>query len=353
MVKIGDKVRFLNSVGGGVVRRFVSKDVVSVEEDDGFEMPVLARECVVIEQASEIKLAQEQAMAKIQPVVPIAPTNEPKRFVKETADGERMTLALAYMPIDIKALQSTSYECYLVNDSNYHVAFTYLNQQGNQWNLRAAGTVEPHQHHFLEEFSKEDLNDLERVAVQYLPFKSGKPFALKQPGLLEYRMDVTRFYKLHAFRENDYFEDEAIIVPVVLKDKLQSNDPVATLDPMQLAAAMREKERADRPERRRVVHKPTDANKPMEVDLHIHELVDSIVGMDNAAMLELQLGKVGEVMDENKRWKGKRIVFIHGKGEGVLRNAVLKLLKDKYPQCQTQDASFKEYGYGATLVIVR
>ena len=48
MVKVGDKVRFLNAVGGGIVRR-IDRDVVLVEEEDGFETPVLARECVVIE----------------------------------------------------------------------------------------------------------------------------------------------------------------------------------------------------------------------------------------------------------------------------------------------------------------
>ena len=48
----------------------------------------------------------------------------------------------------------------------------------------------------------------------------------------------------------------------------------------------------------------------------------------------------------------QRIVFIHGKGDGVLRKAILTELKTKYPACKWQDASFKEYGYGATMVTV-
>jgi dsDNA-specific endonuclease/ATPase MutS2 len=52
------------------------------------------------------------------------------------------------------------------------------------------------------------------------------------------------------------------------------------------------------------------------------------------------------------RKKGQRIVFIHGKGDGVLRKAILTELKTKYPACRWQDASFKEYGYGATMVTV-
>ena len=47
-IKIGDKVRFLNSTGGGVVSRFKGKDQVLVEDEDGFEVPALIRECVVV-----------------------------------------------------------------------------------------------------------------------------------------------------------------------------------------------------------------------------------------------------------------------------------------------------------------
>ncbi len=74
--------------------------------------------------------------------------------------------------------------------------------------------------------------------------------------------------------------------------------------------------------------------------------------MDNAAMLQMQLDEVRRVMKANSRRIGQKIVFIHGKGEGVLRREVLSLLKREYPKATTQDASFREYGFGATLVTV-
>ena len=48
-MKIGDKVRFLSEVGGGVVRGFQGKDIALVEGEDGFEIPMLIKECVVIQ----------------------------------------------------------------------------------------------------------------------------------------------------------------------------------------------------------------------------------------------------------------------------------------------------------------
>ena len=69
-------------------------------------------------------------------------------------------------------------------------------------------------------------------------------------------------------------------------------------------------------------------------------------------MLECQLNVFRKTMDENLKNKGRRIVFIHGKGEGVLRNALIKELKYKYKNCVYQDASFREYGFGATMVTI-
>ena len=49
MIKKGDNVRFLNAVGGGVVARVdEANKMVYVEDADGFEVPVLERECVLI-----------------------------------------------------------------------------------------------------------------------------------------------------------------------------------------------------------------------------------------------------------------------------------------------------------------
>lgn len=75
--------------------------------------------------------------------------------------------------------------------------------------------------------------------------------------------------------------------------------------------------------------------------------------MDSADILKYQLDTFRKVLEENKRNKGKKIVFIHGKGEGVLRKAILNELNTKYRNFYHQDASFREYGFGATMVTIR
>ena len=60
-----------------------------------------------------------------------------------------------------------------------------------------------------------------------------------------------------------------------------------------------------------------------------------------------------KTLKEHEKKHGTKIVFIHGKGEGVLRKALVNELQYRYKQYTYQDASFREYGYGATLVTIR
>ena len=65
MAKIGDRVRFLNSVGGGIIKRIEGN--IAYVDDDGFETPTLLRECVVVAspQVTEEKVARTQDATRL------------------------------------------------------------------------------------------------------------------------------------------------------------------------------------------------------------------------------------------------------------------------------------------------
>lgn len=91
----------------------------------------------------------------------------------------------------------------------------------------------------------------------------------------------------------------------------------------------------------------------VEIDLHCHELLETTAGMNNKDILEYQLEVFRKTMEEYKLRKGQKIVFIHGKGDGILRQRILWELQTKYKRHHHQDASFKQYGYGATMVTIK
>lgn len=348
-MKIGDKVRFLNTTGGGIVKGFQGKDIVLVEDNEGFDIPVLIRETVVIEPANDIQVRQS---AKPSQEIDIQqrPSAKPEEEYKpeETKEGELLTVLLSYLPVDIKNLSSTNFECYLINDSNYYLSYNYMSRIDTGWVSRATGIIEPNTKLFLEEFEKSELNDIEKVCLQFFAYKKGKPYSLKNTYSVEVRIDTVKFYKLHSFKENDYFEDDAMLYPIVRRDL---GEKEITISPEEIAVAMKEKESGKRPRIQPITKK--EKSPVLEIDLHIDELLDDTNGLSSADILEYQLKKFREVMDENRKNREQKIVFIHGKGDGVLKNAILKELKTNYKTAYYQDASFREYGYGATMVTIK
>lgn len=363
MVKIGDTVRFLSSTGGGRVVK-IDGQVAHVEEDDGFVTPVLVKELVVVAPAGDEKARRDifggtgqqrqadeaEARSKFVPTaVPEAPKPEP---VVETPGGDRLNVVLAYEAVELKHLSTTSFEAYLVNDSNYYLYFTYLSRADDEegWTTRYAGLVEPNMQIFIEELTREQVGRLDRVAFQYVAFKRDRQFTLKAPVAVESRLDTTKFFKLHCFRENVYFDRPVITVEIV-KDDIPQRTKL--FNSVGLEEAMRSKVRADRrPVLKRQAPTPK-ADAPLVVDLHIGELLDTTAGMSTADILNYQIDTFRRVMDENLRNRGRKIVFIHGKGEGILRQAIMKELNHRYKSTDVQNASFREYGYGATQVTIR
>ena len=353
-LSVGDKVRFLSTVGGGTVKGFLNKQLVMVEDEHGFDVPVMISECVIVEASGNEKMGQaaenEELSAKEQlphdkPEVKVSNTDLPE----ETREGEQITACLAFLPSDMKNLSTTGYECYFVNDSNYWLFFNYMSRENNSWKSRYNGSVEPNTKIFLEEFGKEQLNELEKVSLQFIAFKHNKPFRFKNPCSVELRIDTVKFYKLHSFRENDYFDEDALVY-YIMRDDLPEKELLVTAGDME--RAMKEKTATERRPRIQRIEKK-EKNPILEVDLHIEQLLDTTAGMNNADVLEYQMNRFNEVMNENSNNKNRKIVFIHGKGDGVLKSTLLKELKKKYPKCFYQDASFQEYGYGATMVTIK
>ena len=159
-MKIGDKVRFLSEVGGGVVTGFQGKNIVLVEDADGFDIPMPINECVVIETddyniptpaakaAAKKKREEEQQLrttaTAARPSAMESQVSEPQtvRLEKpqisvyrqpEMKGGDILNVFLAFVPEDIKAVSTTPFEAYLVNDSNYYMYYTYSSAEGKSW----------------------------------------------------------------------------------------------------------------------------------------------------------------------------------------------------------------------------
>lgn len=228
-MKIGDKVRFLSEIGGGRVAGFQGKNIVLVEDEDGFQMPMLINEVVVVgdedydtKHVIEVKTSSTKAALKADvEEKETEPADKPITFKakpEERSGGDKLSAYLAFVPMDVKELSQTRFETYLVNDSNYYYRYVYLIAEGAAWTVRAEGEIEPNTKEFIEEFGREDLNALEHSCIQLIAYKREKHFLLKPTVNAQVRIDPVKFYKLHAFRENMFFEQPALIYTIIEND---------------------------------------------------------------------------------------------------------------------------------------
>lgn len=410
-IQIGDTVRFLNDVGGGTVTRFQGKDMVLVEDQDGFDVPVMVKECVVIESGSPQSGTPDNFKSKDKRREIHSPKREKEEeqslvVVPEIVDApierqgaDELNLYIAFLPMDGRPSESQNFEAFLINDGNYYLYYTYSLLKNGLWNIVKHGLIEPNSKDSIEQFHRSTLNEHQVVALQAIPFKVDRPFQMKNAVDVEQRIDVKKFYKQHAFRQSLFFNEEVLLISIVEGDEVKKPVILTTeevkesmarparekkvindfpgvkvlgkidlhtgkkIDPEEekrKKKALQEKKEAQRIEaeqRKEAEEKKrlskSSRQKELVINLHIEELLDDTYGMDKREILEYQLDKFHSVMKKYINKKEQRIVFIHGKGEGVLRQAILQLLKQKYGTCTVQDASFQEYGYGASMVTIK
>jgi hypothetical protein len=228
-MKIGDKVRFLNEVGGGRVSGFQGKDIVLVEDEDGFDVPMRVSEVVVIgEENYETSHIVENKVKSLTKVAEntdedeVEPADRPVTFrapVEERRGGDKLSAYLAFVPIDLKELTETRFESYIINDCNFYLRYVYMTAEGTSWQVRSMGEIEPNTKCYIEEFGRDQLNELEHACIQLLAYKRDKYFLRKPAVDALINIDPVKFYKLHTFCENDYFEQPALIYTVIENDR--------------------------------------------------------------------------------------------------------------------------------------
>ena len=345
MIKIGDRVKFMNDVGGGIVTKVVSKSMVHVENEDGFEIPTMVSELVVVDDEPSrdkkpsveqfVRQAKQEKKAEVIENVKEEPT---------LIDGnDEPNFHLAFVPDNSRNPLEEAIKIYLINDSNLTVLYHFSQFDGHEYDTKEAGELEPNTKLLLDSISQVDIASLPEYYFQIICFKE-KASRLESPVEASVKVNPVKFYKSGSFLANDFFREKAMLIKL---NQSKMDQAVEALTEKDVKKVLLQKEPARKP-------KPVVENTDLlEVDLHIHELIDDTSGLSNKEMLDLQMDHFHEKMEESIKKQVKKVVFIHGLGNGTLKQELRRELSHKYKRYTFQDASFQEYGYGATMVILR
>lgn len=334
-IRIGDIVRFLTEKLEGKVTGLIDQSTVNVFVDEyGFEIPASVNDLVVI----HTDIAQPQSGG-----TKGAPALQAQKSITiQSAD----TIYLAIVPDHFNSLIDSRYELFIVNDTAQTCLYSVAFRKEEKYTGIIAGNCGPDSACSIGLYNLKDIdNNIKAVNIKAIFFQKGTT-VLKNSIEAEVRINSVNLCKAGSYKHTRWFDSVSILRPLDKEHLIETEE----INEKQLEEAIQEKKSAEVP-----VNRPQKqvVGNIVEIDLHCNELLETTTGMENKDILEYQLDVFRKTMDEYKLRKGQKIVFIHGKGDGILRQRILWELQTKYKRHQHQDASFKQYGYGATMVTIK
>lgn len=349
MIKTGDKVKFLNDVGGGIVKGFLNKTTAIVENADGFEIPYPVSQLVNVDapgmNREDTRPAVKEQVADLTPKKLQPEKAKPEEKGRIIPGKNAPDFYFCLVPDHPDNPISGETGLYLLNDSNFTVLYQYSHYRDEKYTTVRHGRVKPNTRVLVGTIDESDLADLPEFGFQLLFFAEVEK-EWQKPVSKRFKISPVKFYKEKSFYENPFFSANAMVLQIT-SDIMETE--ISKLTDADLEKVIRTREAEEKPKTEQK-QKPAEI---VEVDLHIHELLETTAGLTNAEILEVQMEKLESEMKAAIASGAKRIVFIHGVGQGVLKQEVARVLRLKFPKYDFQDASFREYGYGATMVMLR
>lgn len=346
--KSGDKVKFLNDVGGGSVIRTEGDDLVFVMIDDGFEVPVKSSDLIkdVDDQFSDSPVEEDTFEEEFDDQE--ADTIELSDTDLTNPSNAGVNVLLGFVPDRIGNIAISNIHVYIINDSNYGLLYQLGFLDGEIVTNIKTGMLEDNTKIHCGTFDQAKLAKAGQLILQVIPF-GNKRYRLNETINHIFEISQIDFYRTKSYKENDYFTGKAIVLDTETFDfeeeikKLQNSDFSVVL-----------KQKGDvQGSVKKTTPQKDKSNLVEEIDLHIHEIKDDYENLTNGEILNIQLSRFETTLELALKGNQQKIVFIHGVGNGKLKHELRKKLDRKYPDLKYQDASFREYGFGATLVYLK
>lgn len=317
-MNIGDKVRLLHGKEEGTITKISGGGQVEIEIEDGFRIPVLKSEVVVISQAEKqfFGTPEEKIAALIPP--------GKKGSTSKTSEG----IYLAYIPYN-----DQNHGIFLINHTKRDLLYAVSELFGENSKTLSAGVAAANSYHKLDEKSIQQFEAWPPLFFQVIPINS------------RVEKTIPPFERKVKFKASSFFRSKRT-APVLDKEGylFQLDTQVKDLDVGQLNKELNPEQADTKP----LTHQFT--RPPKEIDLHIEKLSKAHEALSNTEKIKLQL----EVFEKNLNYAiasgMDEITFIHGIGNGVLRQEIHRYLSQMNHIKYFKDTHKSNFGYGATLV---
>ncbi len=337
--KIGDKVRFLNEKREGIVCKIINKTTVGVIIEDGFEVPVLISELILVEDNTIEKELPKPALPIVHPI---------EKYEIAQNNLKQEGIYIAFSPEKENDIEHSNMNVWLINHTAYQTMFTFSVLRNQKTVTIEAGELEAYTSELIATFEKKQIEQLANFKVDVLFFdKNEHSYQYPVSEIIKFR--VIKLYKEKAFEANSFIDEKAYTINISLIDDLSESEKASLVSGDLSSYLLQKKTTAPT----NVNSKPNAVNNPaleMEIDLHIHELLDRYSHLSNHEIVQIQLKHFQKALDKAINERYRKLIVIHGVGKLKLKQEVLKVLTS-YKNVKAYDASYSKYGFGATEIL--
>jgi len=324
-MNIGDKVRLLHGSEEGRIVGFKSKDIVEIEIDDGFVIPAVKNEVVLVARDEGDYFGEKNSGSTWQE------TGYRKPSTHAPAENESIKGLFMGFASD----NDQEYAVHIINVSDRSICFAVSEYYKTNSKGLGAGMLEPGQHKFIGYFRMDQFEKWPDLVIQLLYFN--RQIDNYSPP----------FEHILKFKASSFFKHKGN-VPVINKKGYLLEIPTGTSSKID-ASALRSSltERAEQPS---LQERPQKQGGSSIIDLHADALFIEEQKLKNEEVLHLQIEAFEKALDQALIQGKDSLKVIHGVGNGTLRHQIHKKLSSLQNIRYFEDADKEKFGYGATIV---
>ncbi|MGB4655230.1 MAG: Smr/MutS family protein [Bacteroidales bacterium] len=371
-LKKGDKVRFLNTTGGGIIVKQLNSYMVLVEIEDGFEVPVLMNEVVKIGEstpASRIFLQEDERKARHsreEQHKAVKQENKKQETAWEvekdyTLEDEQTYMSikpdndvekgiyLGWFPIDVEKIQVSDVEIVLFNYTNCEIIYSiFLQKTKSGFIGYDYGTIPANNSQIIDVIKADKLDMWQKGEVQIIFFHE-KTKAIQAPHSVTFNSKISQITDIANLQAFPIYKQQKGIIHTLYRTA-SAEEKQKLVEESKYGAVLKQKNSSVF-EISPVVNQFRIDDDTAEVDLHISKLLPDFSKMKAKDILQYQLSFFDKVLSSAIAYNYKKLIVIHGIGNGVLKNAILNRVSVN-GDIEVKDAPFAKYGYGAVELYI-
>ena len=312
-MQIGDKVKFVNESLEGIITRLIDDKTVGVSIEDGFELPVLKKEIMIVKPINAVEQHDK----------------------KEISEGNKIGIGDSEISIWFEQSSQTWYKANLLNNSGHDILLSVTIKQGKVFKPLFGGKVEKRTSYLINTLNLAELEQWGTYCFRII-FHEQEAEKPRAPWFLEY-----------TFKSKDFMNAKEV-----------NGKPTFLVSLKPEISNLAKEQFSFTTDSIKIEPKPKESLvqifRPEEVlDIHINQLVENMEMITADEAISIQMHHFKNAFEKAIALKYSKITFIHGVGTNALKQKIWKEISG-HPAVKTYyEAQKEKFGYGATEIVFK